>query len=213
MNGKKRRLPDKTGSYLVEATLTLPVMILGTIALALIINIIAVCETIGFVTSCELKNSSIVDSNIVNTVSLCKKIEAAVADQCPDVSGFRIQSVVSGQERGGIYDLIRITTETDFSVSNPLGIHGQVIFRENLMARSFTGALQNAGPLEEEAFNQRGDAANVWIYPRYGERFHQAACNIVQMQTQEGNPGWEMDRQEARRRGFTPCRICGGGVS
>ena len=38
----------KRGSYIVEAALSMPVLILCITAIALIINIIAICENIGF---------------------------------------------------------------------------------------------------------------------------------------------------------------------
>ena len=80
------------------------------------------------------------------------------------------------------------------------------------MARAFTGALQNAAPLELSAFTQGGTSMDVVVYPKYGERFHNSACAIVQNQEEDGNTGWTMDIEEARRKGFTRCQICGGGV-
>ena len=52
---EKRKKNNRQGSYLVEAALTLPVMIVAFLSLAMIINIIAACETIGFAASCQIK--------------------------------------------------------------------------------------------------------------------------------------------------------------
>lgn len=203
---------DRKGSYLTEAALTLPVMILSFAALALIVNIIASCEAIGFVTSCQMKKHLLVDGSIFNTVSLCRSLEAEVSEECPQVTDFHIKSVRSGYQSGSVDDLISITTETSFQVISSVGIGGGVIFKEKLMARAFTGSLQTSAPLEETAFTQGGSAKNVIIYPKYGERFHKEACGIVQQQKEDGNAGWTMDYEEAKRQGFTPCQICGGGI-
>lgn len=201
---------DRKGSYLVEATLTLPVMILGAVALVLIINIISACETIGFVTSCQLKKHLLLENSFFNTVSLCKKLEKEVAEQCPLVNGFHMKSVRSGFQSGGIYDLVSVTTETSFHILTCPGIGGKIKFEEKLMARAFTGALQDASPLDADAFMQGGSACDVIIYPKYGERYHMISCGIVYQQKQDGNTGWMMDLEEAKSQGFTPCQICGG---
>lgn len=213
MKRMKVKKTDRKGSYLTEAALTLPLMILSFAALALIVNIIASCENIGFVTSCQMKKHLLFDGSIFNTVSLCRNLEAEISEQCPQVTDFHIKSVRSGYQNGGVYDLISITTETSFRVISSVGIGGGVTFKEKLMARAYTGSLQDSAPLEEAAFTKGGPAKDVIIYPKYGERFHKDACGIVQQQKEDGNTGWTMDYEEAKRQGFTPCQICGGGIS
>ena len=197
----------------MEASLTLPVLILAVIALILIIRMIAACETIGYISSCELKRSLLVENKIINTVSLCTSIETAMKEECPEVSSFRIRSVRSGIESGGIDDLVTLHTVTDFSVNFAAGINGGLSFDEKLMARLFTGTVQNESPLSAEGFCQGGTSLEVLVYPKYGQRFHREDCTIVKQQTEDGNPGWNMDREEAERKGYTPCIICGGGMS
>lgn len=212
MKEKRWRKTDSKGSYLVEATLTLPVMILASISLALIINMIAACETIGFVTSCQLKKHLIIENSLFNTVSLCTGLEAEIVDQCPQITDFKIKAVRGGYRSGEIYDLVSITTETSFQVFSSAGIGGEAVFEEKLMARAFTGSVQDASPLNEAAFTQGGSSRQVIIYPKYGERFHKSSCKIVQQQSLDGNSGWMMDAEEANRQGFSPCQVCGGGT-
>ena len=210
---EKRKMNNRKGSYLVEATLTLPVMILASLAIAMIINIIAACETIGFAASCQLKKHLLSESSNWNTVSLCRSLEAEVAEQCPQLENFQIKSVRTGYRSNGVTDLIGLTTETSFHVFYTSGIGGGVTFEQKLMARAFTGSLQDSSPLDAADFMQGGTSYDVVIYPKYGERFHKTACGIVQQQKEDGNSGWSMDLEEAKRQGFTPCQICGGGIS
>ena len=210
---EKRKKNNRKGSYLVEATMTLPVMILASLAIAMIINIIAACESIGFAASCQLKKHLLSYNSNWNTVSLCRSLEAEVAEQCPQLENFHIKSVRSGYRSSGVEDLISLTTETSFHVFHSSGIGGGVTFEEKLMARAFTGSLQDASPLGAAAFMQGGTSHDVVIYPKYGERFHKTACGIVQQQKGDGNSGWSMDLEEAERQGFTPCQICGGGIT
>ena len=209
---EKRKKNSRKGSYLVEASLTLPVMILASLAITMIINIVAACETISFAASCQLEKHLLSETSNLNTVSLCRSLEAEAAEQCPQLENFRIKSVRSGYRSGGVEDLISLTTETTFHVFHTSGIGGGVTFEEKLMARAFTGSLQDASPLGAAAFMQGGSSQEVVIYPKYGERFHKTACAIVQQQKEDGNSGWSMDLEEAKRQGFTPCHICRGGV-
>ena len=48
MISKKDSVSKKSGSYMAEAAMTLPVFILVFVALALVINVIAECENVVF---------------------------------------------------------------------------------------------------------------------------------------------------------------------
>ena len=54
-----KELQKKKGSYLVEAVMTLPVCILAIVALALVIRIISICQSISFLTAKEVKEISL----------------------------------------------------------------------------------------------------------------------------------------------------------
>ena len=203
---------NRKGSYLVEASITLPVFILSAAALAMVIQLIAVCETIGYVMSRELKENLLFDAGILNHVSLCRTIEDGVISQHPNVSDFRVKRVRQNVQNGNMTDLITVSAEAKFHVILPLHIGGRMQFEQKLMARAFTGAQQDSLPLAADGFMQGGNAADVLIYPKYGERFHVESCTIVQQQMKSGNPGWEMDRKEAELWEYTPCEICRGGM-
>ncbi len=203
---------NRKGSYLVEASLTLPVFILSAAALAMVIHLIAVCETIGYVMSREIKENLLLDAGILNHVSLCRTIEDGVISQHTNVSDFQVKRVRQKVQNGTMTDLITVSAEARFHVILPLNIGGRMQFQQKLMARAFTGTRQDELPLGEAEFMQGGNAAEVMIYPKYGERFHMESCSIVQNQMKSGNPGWCMDRKEAELWEYTPCEICGGGT-
>jgi hypothetical protein len=47
--------------------------------------------------------------------------------------------------------------------------------------------------------------SKVYYFPKGGRAFHRKTCSLVERYVVE------MDRQEAMKKGYTPCRICGGG--
>lgn len=215
MNLKKLMKESRKGSYLVEASLTLPVLILGTISLALIINLIAFCETVCFVTSRELKEQTYCQNKLIGSVSLSRSIVSGVEEEWQNrfpFSGFQVKRVRAGVESGSLDELISVTVGTDVSFSTPVGIDSGAGLSGRVMARAFTGTLQDASPLGEDRFNCTGSAVDVTVYPKYGQRFHVETCSVVQQERKDGNPGWVIDLEEAKMQEFTPCMICGGGI-
>lgn len=205
-----RELKKRTGSYLIEAVLTLPICILAIVALALIIQVISICQSISFITAKETRNASLYTETFMYTVSLCNKIEDSVLKECGALTDFRVKKVDYPRKMGNIDDLIGITTQAQFTVENPVGIHGEIVFTEKLLSRGFTGALQDASPLEEAAFHQSGSSQKVLVFLRYGEKFHKSSCTIVKREAENQNTALEMDREDAVRKGYTACRLCCG---
>ncbi|MCI6011579.1 MAG: hypothetical protein PUK54_09515 [Firmicutes bacterium] len=208
----RKRMP-KQGSYLVEAVLTLPLCILAVVALALIIRIISICQMISFVTACEMKDINLYYRSYMDTVSLCRKIEKSVRNECEALTDFKVKNVRRHIPAGGMDDLTGITAEAKFTVHNPAGIHGEIVFTEKLLTRRFAGTLRDAVPLDEEAFTSGGVSQKVLVYLRYGEKYHSASCSVVKREAEEKNEAAEMQLEDAVRKGYTACRLCGGGGS
>ena len=216
MNLKKHMKESRTGSYLVEASLTLPVYILGAAALAMIISITAFCETACFITSREMREHSYSENKLISSISLSRSIISGVEQEWQSrlpLSDFKVNRVRTGVKNGSVDELITVTTEAEFAVLSSIGIGGSSVLSGKLMARAFTGCMQDAVPLDTAGFTAGGAAVDVTVYPKYGKRFHTPACSIVQQEQKDGNPGWVMDREEAQMQDFTPCMICGGGMS
>ena len=209
---KKLRL--KRGSYLVEAALTLPVFILSVIALALLISIISVCENISMVTALEMRDftTSVSARNYLNSVSLCKQIEKSVSEECEKLTDFQVKEAKLFYQKNEIDDLIGIVTESRFTVDNPIGIYGKIQFEEKLVVRGYTGALQDSAPLAESEFRKTGRSEPVIVYPKYGKRYHRKSCRYAKEEYAGEKYQLEMEKEDAVRKGFTGCLVCGGGT-
>lgn len=204
-------MTDKKGSYLVEAAMTLPVFILAVVALSLLIQIIAICENIGHLTALEIKAADLQAFHKLQAVSLCNQIEERVREDCEKLTDFQVTNVNYLFKGTHTYDLIGVTTQARFTVQNPIGLHGEIQFKEKLLSRGFTGALQDASPLEEAAFHENGNSTAVVVFPKYGMRYHIPSCTVVASESKRQNQGLEMSGEDAKRKGYTPCLICGGG--
>lgn len=212
MNLKKstKKVKNREGSYIVEASLTLPVFILAVAALLSIIIIISICENICFATALEMKEASLRAYSMNETVSLCQKIEKEVLKSCDRLSDFQIKKsrYFFWDSSMEVYDLICIEGEASFNVENSIGIDGQILFDGKLMTRGFTGAMQNSYGLSEAGFNG-GRAQSVWIFPKYGEKYHGQNCIYIKNADDKDNV-ISIQKEDAERKGYTACTICGG---
>ena len=150
--------------------------------------------------------------NQTKSISLCNRIENRVLKNCKKISDFQIKKADFLYEQNHIYDLIGITSETNFTVDNPIGILGKIKFEESLLTRGFTGALQDALPLEESAFVQDQRSVSVVVFPKYGKRYHTKNCRYVIKEYAGEGYKLEMEKEDAIRKGYSTCFVCGGGI-
>lgn len=212
LNHLIQNIRHKRGSYIVEGAITLPVFILCLCALAMIINIIAICENIGFIVAREVKE---LDLNVIASkeLSLVKRVSLCndVLDENKALSNFKIKDYDILFNDNGIDDLIYIETKAVFSVNSSTGIHGKIEFKEGLLTRGFTGRLLDSKGLPQSAFESEGQKGNVIVFPKYGERYHDQGCRYVKQNYEGEEIRVEMQAEDAVRKGYSPCKVCRGG--
>ena len=216
----KKNIRNKKGSYIVEAALTLPLFIICVAALALIIDIAAICENIGFLTAAEVRD---MDVDAYKEKSMEKAglaaaaeeffIEETILKENPRLTDFEVRNLDYLYSDGNIDDLIGIDTVSVFTVDNPLGIFGRIEFSQGLLTRGFTGSLQESRPLSESEFKDNQAGKVVWIFPKYGIRYHRPDCRYVKQDYEGEEYKLEMQQEDAGRKGYTPCLVCGGGTN
>ena len=197
---------NKEGSYIVEASVILPIFIICVCAIILIIRIIAICENITFATSKELINASFGYFNNINKSSLCKRFEA----EAKDASSIKINQLRYLYSDGEIEDLISVDATAKFKVNNVIGINSAISFREKIMCRAFSGSYRDGTPLGEDVFTSYGQAKTVYIFPKYGIRYHNKTCRYIKNKNEERSYIIGIDKEDAKRRGYTPCMVCQG---
>lgn len=195
----KNAKTSKKGSYIVEAAISMPIFILCIIAIALIINIIAECENIGFQSAKKM--------HMISAGTETAKI-TALADVENLADKHRLRTNVTA---GGIDELLELRTESRFKVENPIGIKGKISFTQQLRVRAFTGKLENSIPLSAAEFQKNEKSVPVVIFPKYGKRFHTAGCRYTTKNYSGEEYKIEMEKEDAQAKGYTPCLVCGGG--
>lgn len=203
----------KKGSYIVEAAMSLPVLILCIVAITLIINIISICENIGFCSAKEMHEicASAYNAKAGGTAGRIA-VQRAVAAENPKIKNFAVTGFRYQFTYKDIDELVGLQTKANFGVENSIGIRGKIVFNQKLLARTFTGKLENSKPLSEEEFQRNEESVPVVIFPKYGVRFHLETCRYVKQNYRGEEYKIEMEKEDAKAKGYTPCSVCGGGI-
>ena len=147
----------------------------------------------------------IAQSTVTNRIG---ELEKEVSENVP--ADFRTVKFRYLFTRGGVSDLIELKTSGTFRVTNIIGINGKIRFEEQLLTRGFTGARNDGKGLSREEFMKPGAACEVFIFPRYGIRYHRSGCVYVRNRDEDDGRVMSIQKEDAKRKGYTPCNVCGG---
>lgn len=206
----KEKVFDRKGSYIVEAAIFLPILILSVSALILIIRITGICENICFSTAQDVIKMDLEAYKYKNSVSLCKETEERIKEENP--VDFRVTRFSYLYSSGGMTDLIAFEAEADFNVVNAVVRDAKISFEEKLLTRGFTGTLNIGKNLDEAEFKQNRPTCKVVIFPKYGNRYHSKTCRYVN-EIYKNEYKQEIEKEEAAKRRYLPCKICGGAAN
>ena len=112
----------KRGSYIVEAALSMPVLILCITAIALIINIIAICENIGFSKVAEQMHKICSSAYIAETGEFSHGIavqKAVASDGSPKLRSFTVTGFRYRYTKQGVDDLIGFADKIELYCCKP----------------------------------------------------------------------------------------------
>jgi len=204
---------NKKGGYIVEAAISLPVLIIAVCSLILIITISMICESITFSTTESLID--IIRNPYKNnlSVSLCKKVEKNVLADESRLTDFKVTEKEDVYIAGDDQEHIGLTAQGNFSVINPLGINGRITFTESILARPMVGKNNCGNVLREEEFCGNGKSKKVMVFPKYGEKYHRKNCLYVKRAKKEDVCQLEMEEIDAGLKDYEPCLVCGGAAN
>ena len=190
-----KNLQKKKGTYIVEASLAIPVFIIATVIMMSIIPTIARCENIVFSTVDEMRLESLKAGIRENSTVLPLKLTGRINRENDGIKTALITEYRYLYEDHGMKDLISIGVRVRFSQNNPLGIKNNVVFNEYVVGRAFTGAYYDPSKVSS-------DNRYVFIFPDWGEVYHNENCTYVIA----GCRLVYLNRTVMRD--YSPCKLC-----
>lgn len=206
-------MKNKRGGYIVEAAISLPVLIIAVCSLILTISISMICEGITFSTAESLIEIIRNPYNNYLSVSLCKKIEKNVLSDEVRLTDFKVIEKENLYIAGDDQEHIGLTARGKFSVINPIGINGRITFTESIIARPMAGKNSCGNVLSEDDFCGNGKSKKVMVFPKYGEKYHTKNCLYVKRAKKEDVCQLEMEEIDAGLKDYNPCLVCGGAAN
>ncbi|MBQ9931793.1 MAG: hypothetical protein IJO79_05505 [Firmicutes bacterium] len=208
-------MTNKKGSLVVETTIFLPVFLVALLALACLSRLIATEEGIlhslleeserlaagAFLSDTEILPETAEDllTRFAFSESVLSRIRAEQGDR---VEGLRIKEFQYLYMEDGQEDLIRLSVTCKGRIPLPLDFPKNTTLESNLLLRGFTGAPAANPAAGFAVFREDRGSSLVYVFPRAGERFHEAGCVIIEVSAEE------RILTDSLRRQYAPCSHC-----
>ncbi len=202
MNSKM--LTNKKGSYIIEATITLPVFLMAVIVMSSVILMYACIEDCNFIAAAELRRAAaeavIADTSVTLPFRIKKQIQAGHSQIC----SMRLRDAGFRTSRWGMDELLLINYRIRLKTNNPLGINASADYDLSLATRAYVGRERDEANMTSEDFAD-DDSEPVFIFPKRGERYHAEGCTFLTAASVSGT------LTESIRDRYDSCPICHSG--
>ena len=196
---------NKKGSYIVEASVILPVFLLAVIMLISIIPVIATCEGITYAAGEEMRRVMAEAAFVKAPASLPVSAAARAKSENHNLTSLRTRGYRYLYSDAGIDDLITYKFRGNFSMRNPLGLYSKIRFDGTITGRAYTGSIHDDEPAGKDELVQDDAYIPVYVFPNWGKCYHGRKCTFVKANCQQVYLS-----QDIRRR-FHACPLCGAG--
>jgi len=201
IHGKRHLKSGKKGSYIVEATIVMPIFIAAVIALMSIVPMIASCENLIFSTADEMRLESVKSAFRKNPAALPLLLKDRATGENKKMDSFQILRYRYLYKDNEIEDLFTIQFRGRFSQNSPAAVFDSAIFEATVTARAFTGKLHKRPPDVGEDLNEE-DEIKVYIFPEWGKRYHGKSCTYVKAACQM------IYLSQNTKKEYRPCSLC-----
>lgn len=191
---------NKKGSYILEATISLPIFMIACIVLSSIVLMFSCVEDGNFIIANELRKSA-AEAMYANTSAL---IPARVSTQLrkhSQVQSTGIKDFAYRSSNSINDELIYLSIRMNMTAENPLNLASEASYDVSLVTRAYVGKKRNTGNMSE-AEMMSAESDSVYIFPKRGEKYHSSGCTFLRAAS----------RSSALTSGikdkYSPCPIC-----
>ncbi|MDD7719522.1 MAG: hypothetical protein PUJ11_08530 [Eubacteriaceae bacterium] len=186
---------NRKGSYLVEATLVIPVFFIAVFLLISVIPVISACENITYCTTEELRFECMKSAFRKNSTVLPLKVTGRILRENDIVNSSIVTEYDYLYSKNGITDLVSIRNRNVFKSDDPLGMGGRLCFTNRITARAFSGTYYRG-------YDGTDDDRWVYIFPEWGEAFHNQSCTYIKRSGKLEYLTGEIKKD------YKPCKLC-----
>lgn len=194
----------RRGSYIVEATVCLPLLIIAMVVMTSIILYYACIEDTAYVMSTEMRRTAVEaiygDTSALLPVRTARRVLRAHSN----VKKFYMTEYGYRRELDGIDEVIYLKYRMELETKNPAGIAAEAVFYPAYATRAYVGRERDVKAMSRDEFMREGDGT-VYIFPKDGERFHKKNCTFVKVAPEAAVLNGDVKGR------YSSCPTCGSG--
>ncbi len=172
------------GSYIIEAAIVLPLVIVGGLTLAHVIYSVYLTENIAYIASDESKNLSIESYDKKVSLGFPYKVENRVLEENEKVIGTNLKNFGYLYRYQGFDGIISFDIEYVGVTNLPLDFVDEFSNMDSFMFRGYIGKKMRKNPASFQELE--GDGVSVWVFPESGKKYHKENCTYVKSNTRRG---------------------------
>ncbi len=219
-----RKSGRKKGFLFVEASLMLPVFLIGALTISSFIPFLAIQErmTGAFAQEAadtardaylvyrfgEVSESLVLEGERVLSRHLFeqrirKNLGVEYAEKMQD---FSLRNWDFLCEKRGMDGFIKGTVGYYYELPFAVRLTENPVCEQTFLFRAFVGSSAEGRPLGFEAMETESGGGSVWVFPRSGERFHDEECRIIKVYPRQ------KILTDSLRRSYRSCSVCHAGM-
>jgi len=199
-----KTLINKKGSYIAEAAVTLPVLIMAVIVMSSIILMYACIEDCYFIAANELRRGAAEAAMADTSIAVPYRIRKEIEEGQTRIDSIRLRDAGFRTERWGIDELLLIDYRLRLRANDPLGIGAFADYDLSLVTRAYVGRERDVPNMTAEEFADE-DSEPVFIFPKRGERYHSEGCGFLTAASTSGT------LTDSIRNKYRSCPLCHSG--
>ncbi|MBQ3292126.1 MAG: hypothetical protein IJH43_07105 [Mogibacterium sp.] len=182
---KLKTLFGKRGSYILEATVTLPVFLIAVMLMSSVILIYACIEDMNFIAANEMRRGAAEAVYADTSLLIPYRIKKEALDDHSRVINARLTDFGYRTSRWGKDELILMTLRMKLGSSSRIGIHPYAEYDLSLVTRAYVGRKRNIQPMSKAEMEGAGSEP-VFIFPKRGEKYHSEGCAFLKAASVSG---------------------------
>ena len=195
-----KTLINRKGSYILEASISLPIFMIAVIVMCSIILMFACIEDANFIVATELRRAAAEAIGAETSPLVPFRISGRINDHS-QVDRLRLEEYVYRQNWMNEDEIIAIRYDMKLKTSNPLDLASEANYDIALVTRAFVGKIRDEGPMSAEEMMDRSAEA-VYIFPKLGEKYHNAGCSFLHAACKS------TILSEAMKKEYNACPVC-----
>lgn len=173
-----RIITNKKGSWILEATISLPIFFIAVITMCSIILMYACIEDCNFIVGTELRRGAAEAIYTNTSPAIPLRITKRMSENHTQIKRTYIKSYRYRASMMGQDELIGIKIGVLLETKNPIGIASKANYDIALVTRAYVGKKREIEKMSEKEM-MSDESLSVYVFPKRGERYHNSGCRFL----------------------------------